>query len=60
MKISVMNHLFEKILQITNFLWGMPLLLAITLIGLYFCIKLHFIPICKVTELFKKPKKFLL
>lgn len=49
-----MNYLFDKILELTDFLWGMPLLLTIILIGLYFTIKLRFIPIYKILPLLRK------
>lgn len=50
----IINYLFNSILKLTNFLWEMPLLLMITLTGLYFGIKLRFIPIFKVFSLFRK------
>ncbi len=52
--IYIINSLFNSILELTNFLWGIPLLLAITLTGLYFGIKLHFIPVFRAFSLFRK------
>lgn len=49
-----MYHLFKIITTFTNFLWGVPLVLIITLTGLYFSIKIRFIPFCKIPALFKQ------
>lgn len=49
-----MCYLFNIITTFTNFLWGVPLVLIITLTGLYFSVKIRFIPIYKIPLLFKQ------
>lgn len=51
-----MYYLFDIITTFTNFLWGTPLVLIIILTGLYFSVKIRFIPICKIPLLFKQKK----
>lgn len=45
--------MFEKLVEITDFLWGVPLTIFVVLAGLYFCYCCNFIQLTKIKTIWK-------